>query len=125
MNYQELEDKINQNTDDISSLKEQISEADLVGGIGGLSFPLDPLVSDMMDKKTLELFSLRIGSATLVGGTVTVSNPYINSSSIIIISRKTTGGTLGYLSIGSQTNGSFIINSSSSTDTSVVNYLFF
>ncbi len=126
MNYQEMEDQVNQNTDDIQSIQEAIDESNLVGGIGGLSLPLDPDVATILDDETASYFSDKIGSATLVAGTVTVSNPYVTSTSTIFLSRKTIGGTAGYLSIGTISDGvSFVINSSSATDTSVVNYLIF
>ncbi len=66
----------------------------------------------------------RMGVATLVGGTITVSNTSVTASSRIFTSRQTAGGTLGHLSIGTIVAGtSFVINSSSATDTSVVAWL--
>ncbi|NDB81708.1 MAG: hypothetical protein EB127_03015 [Alphaproteobacteria bacterium] len=66
-----------------------------------------------------------IGTATLVGGTVTISTIAAKTGSRIFISRNTPGGTVGHLSApaASITNGvSFVINSSSGTDTSTVNW---
>jgi hypothetical protein len=123
MTYQELEDQVNQLAEDVAALQEAVNEADLVGGIGGLSFPLDPNVQLVLDQETLTYLQGRTGTATLVAGTVTVSNPLVSANSIIIISRKTSGGTLGYLYISAQSSGSFTITSSSNTDTSTVNYL--
>jgi hypothetical protein len=123
MTYQELEDQVNQNTEDIAGLQDALNEADLVGGIGGLSFPLDPDVQQVLNDNTLSYLQGRAGTATLSGGTVTVNNPLVGPNSIIIISRKTAGGTLGYLYISAQSNGSFAITSSSSSDTSTINYL--
>jgi hypothetical protein len=66
----------------------------------------------------------RMGTATLVGGTVTVSNTSVTASTRIFTSRQTAGGTLGHLSIGTVVaSTSFVINSSSATDTSVVAWL--
>jgi hypothetical protein len=66
----------------------------------------------------------RMGVATLVGGTVTVANTTVTASSRIFTSRQATGGTLGHLSIGTVVaSTSFVINSSSATDTSVVAWL--
>jgi hypothetical protein len=66
----------------------------------------------------------RMGLATLVGGTVTVSNTSVTASTRIFTSRQTAGGTLGHLSIGTVVaSTSFVINSSSATDTSVVAWL--
>jgi hypothetical protein len=66
-----------------------------------------------------------IGTATLVAGTVTVSTTAAKTGSRIFISRNTPGGTPGHLSapVASIVNGtSFVINSSSATDTSTVNW---
>ncbi len=65
-----------------------------------------------------------IGTAVLVGGTVTVDTTAVTASSIIMLTRQVTGGTVGELSVGTITAGtSFVINSASSTDTSTVGYL--
>lgn len=66
-----------------------------------------------------------IGTATLVAGTVTVSTTAVTSSSLIFVTVNTPGGTQGFLSVpsGSIVNGtSFVINSSSNTETSTVNW---
>ncbi len=61
------------------------------------------------------------GSATLVGGTVTVSTTAVQSTSIVKLYRQALGGTAGHLSVGTITAAtSFVINSSSGTDTSVI-----
>ena len=61
------------------------------------------------------------GTATLVGGTVTVTTAAVAAGSKILLSRQATGGTAGHLSVGTITAGtSFVINSSSGTDTSTV-----
>lgn len=65
------------------------------------------------------------GTATLVAGTVTVLNTNVNSGMVIMLSRNTPSGTTGDLRLGTITNGSsFVINSSSGTDTSTVNWYF-
>ena len=66
-----------------------------------------------------------LGTATLVAGTVTVSTTAVTSSSKIFLTCNTPGGTQGFLSApaGSITNAtSFVINSSSASDTSTVNW---
>lgn len=64
-----------------------------------------------------------VGTATLVGGTVTVATSQVNAASIILISRNVVGGTVGDLRLGAITAGtSFVINSASGTDTSTVNW---
>lgn len=66
----------------------------------------------------------RMGQAVLVGGTVTVSNSSVTASTRIFLSRQVAGGTLGHLSVGTVTaSTSFVINSSSATDTSTINWL--
>lgn len=66
----------------------------------------------------------RMGVSTLVGGTVTVSNTSVTASTRIFTARQTAGGTLGHLSIGTVVPAtSFIINSSSATDTSIIAWL--
>jgi hypothetical protein len=164
MTYQELEEQVNQLAEEVETLKEALDEADLVGGIGGLSFPLDPNVQLILDQEilsfiqgnsnqsltpplynalnantlsylqtstdaqqvlnnnTLSFLQGRAGQVTL-RGRATVYNSNVTPSSIILISRQTLGGNLGELYISSQTNGSFTIESYSSSDTSTVNYL--
>lgn len=66
----------------------------------------------------------RIGTATLVGGTVTVSNTSVTASTVIMLTIQTPGGTLGSVYVASRVNGtSFTINSTSVIDTSVVGYV--
>lgn len=65
----------------------------------------------------------RAGNATLVAGTVTVTNTTVTANTLILLSRKTAGGTLGNLTYTLSAGASFTINSSSASDTSVVSYL--
>ncbi len=61
------------------------------------------------------------GSCTLASGTCTVSTTEILTGDTVRLSRQATGGTLGNLSVGTITNAtSFVVNSSSASDTSVV-----
>jgi hypothetical protein len=61
------------------------------------------------------------GTAVLVAGTVTVSTAEIQAGDNVILTNVGTGGTVGTLSRGTITAGtSFVINSSSGTDTSTV-----
>lgn len=61
------------------------------------------------------------GTATLVAGTVTVNTAEVLAGDTIRMTRQATGGTVGHLSIGTITAGtSFVINSSSATDTSTI-----
>jgi hypothetical protein len=82
-----------------------------------LDFPLNP-----EDKKTIEVALFIEGEAALVGGTYTIYNPRIKSTSKIFVQRKQNGGTIGNI-IASCGDGSATITSSSGSDTSVVYYL--
>jgi hypothetical protein len=64
-----------------------------------------------------------IGTATLVAGTVTVSNTAVTAGSIILLTRTTAGGTVGTLSYTVSAGTSFTITSSSAIDTSTIGYL--
>ena len=66
--------------------------------------------------------SKRIGTTTLVGGTVTVANTTVDVNSQVYLTVKTVGGTQGLLSYTISSGVSFTITSTSSTDTSVVSY---
>lgn len=64
------------------------------------------------------------GTANLTAGTVTVNNSQVQATSIIYLSRQAPAGTLGHLSAPTITPGvSFVINSSSATETSAIGYL--
>jgi len=62
------------------------------------------------------------GNATLVAGTVTVTNANVTADSVIKINYKTAGGTQGFLNYTISAGVSFTITSSSGSDTSVVSY---
>lgn len=65
----------------------------------------------------------RCGTATLVGGTITVSNTTVTANTHIHVTRQASGGTLGHLSVSRSAGVSFTITSSSATDTSTVAWL--
>lgn len=66
------------------------------------------------------------GFAVLVAGAVTVDSTYADSSNGIQLTRNITGGTVGHLSVGTITDGeSFVIDSSSATDTSTIFWTIF
>lgn len=63
------------------------------------------------------------GSATLVAGTVTVSNSNVFPGAEIVVTCITPGGTPGALFVGTITAGtSFVINSTNAGDTSIVRW---
>lgn len=66
-----------------------------------------------------------IGTATLVGGTATVTTSAVTASSLIFVSANAVSGTQGILSAPSSSivaGTSFVIHSSNVLDTSTVNY---
>ncbi len=63
----------------------------------------------------------KMGTAVLSGGTVTVANTSVTANSRIFVTSQTDGGTPGFLRVSAKTNStSFVITSSSNTDTSTV-----
>lgn len=65
-------------------------------------------------------------SEAMTAGTITISTTAVTASSIIFVSRNTTGGTVGSLEAPTASivaGTSFVINSSSASDTSTVNWL--
>lgn len=83
------------------------------------------LICDVTGKglKVKEGSNARMGTATLVAGTVTVSNTSVTANTRIVLTRSTAGGTVGHLSYTISAGASFTINSSSASDTSTVNWL--
>lgn len=74
--------------------------------------------------KIKEGSNAKMGQAVLVAGTKTVSTTAVTASSRIQLTRGITGGTVGHLSVGTITAGtSFVINSTSATETSTINWL--
>jgi hypothetical protein len=70
---------------------------------------------------------VQTGTATLVGGTVTVTGVALTSKSVITMSHKTVGGTAGVLTAPAASRntstGQFVITSVSGTDTSTVDWV--
>lgn len=66
----------------------------------------------------------RMGVATLIGGTLVISNTSVTANTRIFLMCQTPGGTPGFLRVSARTAAtSFTILSSSGTDTSVVAWL--
>lgn len=65
-----------------------------------------------------------VGSATLVGGTVTISNSLVQTGDLIFLTNIGAGGTVGVPAISAIVAGtSFTITSSSALDTSTIAYM--
>jgi hypothetical protein len=73
--------------------------------------------------KIKEGSNARMGNATLVAGTVTVSNTSVTANTRIFLQHATTGGTPGHLTYTKSAATSFTITSTSGTDTSTVDWL--
>jgi parallel beta-helix repeat protein len=65
----------------------------------------------------------RMGTAVLVGGTVTVNTTAVGAASVVMLTTQTPGGTVGTPYVSARTAGtSFTITSSSASDTSTVGW---
>lgn len=65
----------------------------------------------------------RAGNAVLVAGTVTVSNTTVTANTIVMLTRKTSGGTIGTaITYTVSAGASFTITSDSVLDTSTFSY---
>ena len=65
----------------------------------------------------------KIGTSTLVGGTITVANTSITANSRIFLTVSAVGGTTGKLSTTKINGTSFTINSDSASDTSTIDWV--
>jgi hypothetical protein len=87
---------------------------------------MDGVVRSGKGLRVLEGSNCKQGAATLVGGTVTVSNTSVTANSRILVTSQVDGGTPGWLRVSARTaSTSFTITSSSGTDTSTVAYQIF
>lgn len=93
-----------------------------VGGFEPVGNDIYYTGTDSVRKK---LYGIQVGTATLVSGTVTVSDTRVKTGAIIFVSVNTPSGTQGFLSapIASIVNNtSFVINSTSGTENSTIIY---
>lgn len=66
----------------------------------------------------------RAGNLTLIGGTLTVSNTTVTANTIVMLTRKTSGGTIGTAITYTLSAGvSFTVNSDNILDTSTFSYV--
>lgn len=73
--------------------------------------------------KVAEGTNSRLGTATMVGGTVTIANTSVVASTRVLFQRSVAAGTLGHLSRTISVGTSFTINSSSNLDTSQIAWM--
>lgn len=95
------------------------ASATLAVGSGDLS-----VITAGRTLKIAEGSNCKMGTATLVAGTVTVNTTAVTANSRIFLSNNANGGTVGALYVSARTAGtSFVITSTSATDTSTVAWL--
>jgi len=101
-----------------------ISTGTATGTKGNIQLQDNVLISLTKGLQIAEGTNATKGQATLVAGTVTVSTTQVLTASKIFLSVHTAGGTQGFLRISALTNAtSFVITSTSGTETSTVNWL--
>jgi hypothetical protein len=115
-----------ENADPVQTL-ESVGGADvtLTGMVDGTAEEVaaTDTVNEAIAKLQAQLLPVATGDAVLVGGTKTVSDANITATSKIRLFTKTPGGTVGAPFISAKTAGaSFIIKSTSATDTSTITY---
>jgi hypothetical protein len=126
----------------LAATNDRASNNRIIGGVGGVWMPSAATIGALVEgnifsgqsgtiladsgtntTKRNNKFStgLSRGTSTLVAGTVTVATSEIQTGDSVILTHLTTGGAVGTLTLGAIVNGtSFVVNSSSGTDTSVV-----
>jgi hypothetical protein len=75
-----------------------------------------------MAANVAQLMAGTSGNASLVAGTVAVADAKVTASSIVLLTRKSAGGTLGNLAYSLSAGVGITISSTSNLDTSVVTY---
>lgn len=84
-------------------------------------------ISDVLTAHQSQLNALPVtywGIATLVSGSVAVSQPAVDANSVVLVSRLTPSGVLGRLSVPTVSPGSgFTITSDSASENSTVSWL--
>lgn len=94
-----------------------------IGSTGVVSIPIALTLAAGAPLSMASGANQRAGNAVLVAGTVTVANTTVSATIVVILTRKTAGGTLGNLTYTVVAGVSFTINSDSATDTSTVSYM--
>lgn len=120
------------------AMKELASSLSAGNGIGiavgdlGTSYTFDFQIDDeaiveiggLSINETGGVSPARMGTATLVGGTVTVTNSAVTANTRIFLTSQADGGTPGFLRVSARSVGTnFTITSSSGTDTSTVAWI--
>ncbi len=96
----------------------------LSGGLGEGGGKGDVIIDPKGDIRIISGVNESMGRATLVGGTVTVSNTKVTSTCNIYLTSQVDGGTPGFIRVSARSVGSsFTVTSSSATDTSIIGWL--
>ena len=97
--------------------QQTFSSAFAAQGFAGFNFGLGGLTGTYFKR-------LRHGRETLVGGTVTIADAYVTTSTRIEVTVYAPGGTQGFLNTGTRVaSTSFTIASTSGTETSQVDWV--
>lgn len=94
--------------------------------VGGIWINATSGINIGLSASGTNLKRIRFGRATLVAGSATVSDPYVTTSTRIVVSAANPGGTQGFLSAPTASrvaSTSFVIASSSALDTSTVDWI--
>lgn len=108
---------------DVTSLRQIIAQYSVASQAPFAWSTSQPIsTSSLVTANGIKLSNQSVGVATLVGGTVTVSTSVCTTTSFIFVTYKTVGGSQGILRTTPGT-GSFVITSSSGSDTSAVQWM--
>ena len=122
---QELSDNIDNTVSDISDSIDSLSTTqddheqrltDTEEKSGQLEFPLTQDTIDLIKQ------CFPTGTATLLNGSVTISDQNISATSIVMITVSAKSGTQGILAYAA-TQGGMVVTSTSATDNSTFNYV--
>lgn len=95
-----------------------------LGATGGATFATDVILAAAKLLSISSGSNQRAGNATLVGGSVTVSNTTVTANTLVVLTRKTSGGTIGTAITYTVSAGvSFTITSDNVLDTSTFSYI--
>ena len=108
---------------DVTNLRQVIAQYSIASAGQSAWSTSQPIsTSSTVTGGRLALSSQSVGTAVLAAGTVTVAASGCRTNSCVFVTYNTVGGTQGILRT-TPGNGSFVITSSSGSDTSVVQWM--